>query len=644
MKLVARCRKSFIALFVLVLAMGTASPASLAQASSPSPLTKVNDIRALTPEEAKKARPVRLHGVVTAVSGWKNSFFFQDETAGISVDAETATPGLTAGDRIELEGVTGPGRFAPVITASAVKVVGQQKLPQTRLFNLAELTLGNQDSQYVMVRGLVRSASVGEIWGRQTLHLRVDIGGGSVISVRVHDFPEKGYEDLLGATVTIRGVCGTIFNNRRQLIGIRLFAQNFSDIKVEKTAALKPFELPVESLDSLLQFNERKGAVNPHRIRGTVTYVRLKQGFYLQEGSQGIYVRSHHSVLLPVGTQVDVVGYPTAGQYSPELEDVVYRNIGTTQSIEPVAHTASEMIAKSDGFTIAPYDSILVRTTASLVEVMPHADDELLILKDGTMVFSARLPRSGSKQRHLEVGSYVQLTGICLPTADDAHEVQSVEILLRSPNDLVVLRGASWWTAKHAVWVVVILALSIVGLFVWVAVTRKQAMLRAMAMSDPLTGLYNRRGFLLLAEQQWQLALRGRMSLLLFYIDVDDFKLINDTFGHKQGDVALTTVSGILADCFRKSDILGRFGGDEFAVAAVDADPAARAILENRIHSAIGEVNKRAGQSFQLSLSVGVIVCDETWGETTIEELLGKADALMYEQKKNHHGQAMVIA
>jgi diguanylate cyclase (GGDEF)-like protein len=201
--------------------------------------------------------------------------------------------------------------------------------------------------------------------------------------------------------------------------------------------------------------------------------------------------------------------------------------------------------------------------------------------------------------------------------------------------DVVVLEVAPWWTASHAAWVVAVLITVILAMFGWLAVIRRQAELHAMAVADPLTGLYNRRGFLLLAGQQWQLALRAKVPFLLFYADVDEFKKINDSLGHKEGDVALQAVADVLRECFRKADVISRLGGDEFVVAAIDSAVSSRAVLEQRLSEMVKRSNEKPGRAFQLSLSVGVLSCDNALGVVSIEELLARADALMYQQKRN---------
>jgi diguanylate cyclase (GGDEF)-like protein len=132
------------------------------------------------------------------------------------------------------------------------------------------------------------------------------------------------------------------------------------------------------------------------------------------------------------------------------------------------------------------------------------------------------------------------------------------------------------------------------------------------------------------------LAVRNRTSILLFFIDVDRFKPINDRFGHKEGDRALQDLADALRECFRSTDIIGRMGGDEFAVITDYHSPDSRAAIEQRLADIVEQRNNTVGRSYELVLSVGVLTCDSSMQSLSIEDLLAKADALMYEQKLEH--------
>jgi diguanylate cyclase (GGDEF)-like protein/PAS domain S-box-containing protein len=156
--------------------------------------------------------------------------------------------------------------------------------------------------------------------------------------------------------------------------------------------------------------------------------------------------------------------------------------------------------------------------------------------------------------------------------------------------------------------------------------------IRLLAITDVLTGLYNRRGFIAFAEQQIKTANRTGRKLMLLFIDIDGMKSINDTWGHEAGDRALVAATEVLRETFRKSDIVARIGGDEFAVLAVDAMEPPETVLK-RLADRIGSHNARNDQPFDLSLSIGTAVYDAS-PSCSVDELMSRADEAMYEQKR----------
>jgi diguanylate cyclase (GGDEF)-like protein len=156
--------------------------------------------------------------------------------------------------------------------------------------------------------------------------------------------------------------------------------------------------------------------------------------------------------------------------------------------------------------------------------------------------------------------------------------------------------------------------------------------LLALSLTDELTGLYNRRRFFVLTEQFLKVAIRAKKRSLLLYIDMDDLKLINDHFGHNDGDQALIDLASILKNTFRESDIIARIGGDEFVVLLESTDEN-DGMLITRLNENIRDYNAKASQQYKLSVSVGAAQFDPEY-PISIDELLSKADALMYAQKR----------
>lgn len=152
------------------------------------------------------------------------------------------------------------------------------------------------------------------------------------------------------------------------------------------------------------------------------------------------------------------------------------------------------------------------------------------------------------------------------------------------------------------------------------------------SLKDELTGLYNRRGFLLLAEEQLKLACSGRRQLLVVFADVDGLKGINDGYGHSEGDRALQKTAEVLLSIFRDTDLIARLGGDEFAILALDCGPAGLARINAHFEKMLRIVNK-LDNAWKLSISVGAVHVDSEH-QITIDELLSKADGLMYKRKR----------
>jgi len=165
-----------------------------------------------------------------------------------------------------------------------------------------------------------------------------------------------------------------------------------------------------------------------------------------------------------------------------------------------------------------------------------------------------------------------------------------------------------------------------------------EAEILALSITDQLTDLYNRRGFLSLAGQQLKLAQRKKSGMLLFFADLDGLKRINDTLGHEEGDKALIETATIFKETFRTSDIIARLGGDEYAALTVDVTEAKCKLFTARLQSLIDTRNNRENRRYRLSISVGCSYYDSE-NPCSLDELMAHADKSMYEQKQNKKSQ-----
>ena len=159
---------------------------------------------------------------------------------------------------------------------------------------------------------------------------------------------------------------------------------------------------------------------------------------------------------------------------------------------------------------------------------------------------------------------------------------------------------------------------------------RSNQILENISLTDDLTGLYNRKGFLALAAHRVKLANRNQEPFSIAFIDLDDLKKINDTFGHLEGDRALRDTANLLRECFRESDILARLGGDEFAIFVAEADEGQ---IASRIQERLCAHRVNSEHCYRLSFSMGIVGCSNSQADD-VEGLLKQADVLMYQQKR----------
>jgi signal transduction histidine kinase/DNA-binding response OmpR family regulator len=419
-------------------------------------LTRVAEVKALSPDEAAEGRRVRLQGVITYQHTNSYALFLQDSTAGIYL-----APGfpehfgeimVRVGDRVEVEGKTHPGGFAPVIAgletghAPRFEVLGRSELP-VPLPATPELTLHAAfENAWVEARGVVRSVErLSEFPGDDRVRMTLDAGTGR-FRVVIPGYPagETLPESWVDASVSVRGVYSTLFNERRQLVGIQLLAPGAEFIVVERATPADPFAITESPMESLLQF--RVHAEPEHRVllSGVVSVVRPGHGFYLQSGATGIWAGSAATGELAPGDRVQVVGFPVAGPNQPRLEQTVHRVLGKAAPPAPVA-LLSDMLQQSrlEGRRVVVEGEVVGQApypggyTLSL-KLEDKAFDTVAFGNEARLAFKAMAP-----------GSWVKVTGVYEPLMGEGVEVRSCRILVPSLKDVQVLRQPSWWTPRR---------------------------------------------------------------------------------------------------------------------------------------------------------------------------------------------------
>jgi diguanylate cyclase (GGDEF)-like protein/PAS domain S-box-containing protein len=162
--------------------------------------------------------------------------------------------------------------------------------------------------------------------------------------------------------------------------------------------------------------------------------------------------------------------------------------------------------------------------------------------------------------------------------------------------------------------------------------------LEGLSQSDHLTGLNNRRGFFSFGLQQMKIAKRLKKDNFLVFLDIDNLKEVNDTYGHAVGDLLLQGVAAILRTTLRESDVIGRIGGDEFAVLAMRSKSLGERTLLARIEESVQAYRIRDYPRLRLSVSMGLVRVDPQKYQQ-LEDFLAHADFLMYQEKRRKERQ-----
>lgn len=452
-------------------------------------LRTAEQIRRLSTEQADLRYPVRLRGVITYFDDrvpTKAFRFIQDDTAGIYfyVDGSTNNPPLRTGQLVEIEGETGAGSFAPVVLSHRIRILGQTNLPPAKSVSFEELASGQEDSQFVEIRGLVRAVRLEKQGGFYIIELAT---GQGKLTMAAAQLPVANGEDLIDSTVRVKGVCMSRFNSQRQLFDIGLLVPQSQDLVIEHPPLKNAINMPAQPIKSLLQYSW--GGTYGHRVKvaGAVT-LRYGSIMYIQDQTDGLCVETKQLDSVPIGDIVEVLGFPAKGEYEPLLENGIYKWIKQGPPLKPDNITPDEALTGS-------HDCRLVKIKATLLDRAQHSKEPFLVLQADGIVFHAYFRSQGQNMDvgQLQNGSKLSVTGVCV--IDDLGEewhsgadwrAASFRLLLRYPGDVVLLEQAPWWTLPRLLWAMGLLGAVVLAAFSWVVLLRRRVHQQTQIIEEKL--------------------------------------------------------------------------------------------------------------------------------------------------------------
>jgi signal transduction histidine kinase len=423
-------------------------------------LTTVEQVKRLKREEAQRGNPVRIRGVVIRATA--NSIVIQDATSGVYVGGlPPRSPGRPRfGEDWEIDGITAPGDFAPVIVWRQGRRLGAGRLPEPVAATWDALMAGSLDTQYVEIQGVVTAV------GTNRLELLLREGK---IQLGLFSREPGTLNRFENARIRVRGCLLMAWNPATHRVNLGEMNMSGATISVEEEAPLDLFAAPARQAADLLLFDLDAGAFQRVKVAGQFLCARQDQCF-MTDGTNGLRFQARAAHTLQPGDLVEVAGFPELSGPSPLLREAVARKTGH-------AGLPAAQALLPDNWLDARNDATRVSAEGLLVDRRTERNELVLELQTGLRTFVARLNTKGKFLPSLPLGSRLGLTGVYAAQGGNGvagRGVDSFELLLNSPADLRVLARPPWLTLPRVLAASGILALVLLGAMLWVLSLRRR--------------------------------------------------------------------------------------------------------------------------------------------------------------------------
>lgn len=435
------------------------------------PLRLADQVRGLTPREAKSGMPVALRAVVTWADPGGSFAYVQDASGGIRVMNPTWENPANArpGNIVSVEGITAEGEFVPSITNAVLRRVGWWNLEPGPFVPLEQAMTGLQDGQWVEMRGYA-----------QAVHplnrmVRIDLSTPSG-EFQAWAPATQSYERLAGTIVRVQGVCSALSNARHQLTGIQLWVPEERYIRVEEPAPDDLFAAPLLALGDLRRFNLHHALDRRVRTAGTVVLHAPGRFVFVQDGVDSVFALSHQEEPLQPGDRVEVVGFPGNEGRRFLLREAVYRKLSAGTEPAPLQLPTRHTLSRE-------LEGLLTKAEGHLLNLAEKDGETRLLVQIADSAFEADLVSSHAaaraQEKRLPLGSRILITGVYEVHSDEYGKPRSFVLHLRSWKDVHLLEAPPWWTKGRLGWTLLgVLSASLLGLLWGLLISRKNKLLQ----------------------------------------------------------------------------------------------------------------------------------------------------------------------
>jgi PAS domain S-box-containing protein len=434
------------------------------------------ELHNLTSEQAQRAYPVHIRATVTYSPLRKHYFWAQDKTGGgFAFYSHSDNIHFPFGEKLDLYGVTDPGDFGPCLKITKYRDLGPGTPPKPVEVSLQRLLSGAEDGRRIQISGRLVALTLPS---RKTKGTRMVLATeGSRIRVLLDTIPLQDPGTLLDSEVRLNAISTVNYNRQRQFMGIDLNMARPEDLTIITPASQN---IPVTKIDALLRYRPGVG-VNYTRaqIRGVVTYYDGNRVMVIQNGNRAVFAQLAEATPIAVGTWVSAYGYPRTHGYTPNLIDVRVYPRKRHIAVSPRPLTVTEALS-------GHYDALLVRMKAQLIDHSYSREEQLMALRDGDTSFVAQFPRNSKNWvSALQDGSQLELTGVLRVQGGGIdNTAQSFFLLLRTGNDIAVLKHPSWLSRSRLLYIALALAAVIICILIWVSILRRQVFRQTRKLLD----------------------------------------------------------------------------------------------------------------------------------------------------------------
>lgn len=479
-----------IPLVAACLAMGPAPAAERATDPAPAPgpaddITPIADLKALAPHELLARPAIRIQGLVTWRAG--EQIVVQDHTTAMYCyrktdpgEAEAIDPAVAPGTEVEVRGRGERGGFGPRLRIEDVRVIGPGTMPAARDVDPVKASEGAHDTEFVRLTGVV----LGWKPERNTIRLLLEAEGRTFTAAFNRENLPCDPADLVDAVVRVTGIAWPRSNTRGECIGLDLSSYSVDRFELVEKPPAKPFASPQVGIDSIARYASLKRPGRIIQTEGTLIHAIPGEAIYLQDGRSGITVKSDSTEPFMPGDRVAAAGFPDASGPVVGLKNALVQKRGSGMppaplAISPGAIEAANLAAWKSRTMLEEGDLIgcLVRFPATLVETRRTQDGGEMLLRAGDRIVTAKVhDREVASLARLRPASELDVTGIVTPGwgRNPAEPPDRVGLLVRSADDVVLVRPPSWWTPRRLLVALAAVGSVLAGSIAWAIALRRE--------------------------------------------------------------------------------------------------------------------------------------------------------------------------